>query len=183
MIEEILRVGATVPGLDRSCDRDSVVLDRVLPKGTTLLMLARGPSFTEPARDIDDALRSETSRKAGGGVSSRRGWDAEDMDKFIPERWLVRTNAAEDDNDDSNSSSSWAFDPSAGPAMPFGLGTRGCFGRRLAYLEQRISLTLLLWSFELYACPPELSGYAAVDGLTRRPKQCYVRLRPTGLVG
>ncbi|EJT67975.1 hypothetical protein GGTG_14448 [Gaeumannomyces tritici R3-111a-1] len=66
--------------------------------------------------------------------------------------------------------------------MPFGLGTRGCFGRRLAYLEQRVSLTLLVWSFELSPCPPELSGYAAVDGLTHRPKQCYVRLRPTGLV-
>ncbi|KAL8371768.1 hypothetical protein RB595_001526 [Gaeumannomyces hyphopodioides] len=179
VIEEILRVGATVPGLDRSCGRDSVVLGRVLPKGTTLVMLSRGPSFTAPPRDIDEALRSDTSRKvaAGGGAASRPEWDPEGIDRFVPERWLVRSSSTATDGGGAE-----VFDASAGPSMPFGLGTRGCFGRRLAYLEQRVSLTLLLWSFELGACPPALSGYAAVDGLTHRPKQCYVRLRPTGLV-
>ncbi|KAL8284971.1 hypothetical protein RB597_002178 [Gaeumannomyces tritici] len=186
VIEEILRVGGTIPGLDRTCARDSVVLGRVLPAGTNLIMLSRGPSFTAPpaaAAAVDEALRSDTSRKvaAAGGAASRPEWDPEDVGRFVPERWLAAAAARGNGPDDAGAGAE-VFDVSAGPSMPFGLGTRGCFGRRLAYLEQRVSLTLLVWSFELCACPPELSGYAAVDGLTHRPKQCYVRLRPTGLV-
>ena len=65
----------------------------------------------------------------------------------------------------------------AGPTLPFGLGVRGCFGRRLAYLELRILVTLLVWHLEFLPCPPVLSSYAARDRLTHSPTQCYVRLR------
>jgi cytochrome P450 len=41
------------------------------------------------------------------------------------------------------------FDPSAKPVLAFGLGLRGCFGKRLAYVEIRILITLIIWNFEL----------------------------------
>jgi cytochrome P450 len=88
------------------------------------------------------------------------------MDAFRPERWL-------DESGD--------FDSQAGPTIPFGLGTRGCYGRRLAYLEMRIVITLLIWNFELQSCPKEVSSYDTKETLTLKPQQCYVRLRQTGL--
>ena len=48
---------------------------------------------------------------------------------------------------------------------------------RLAYLEMRILLTMVVWNFELMKCPPELSSYKVYTGITQKPVQCYVRLR------
>ena len=70
-----------------------------------------------------------------------------------------------------------SFDAQAGPSMPFGGGIRGCFGRRLAYVEMRTFLITILWTFELLKCPDELSGYEAYDGVVHKPANCYVRLR------
>jgi len=58
--------------------------------------------------------------------------------------------------------------------LTFGLGPRGCYGRRLAYLELRLILMLVVWNFELQKCPVGLSSYASVDKLTHAPQQCYV---------
>ncbi len=63
-----------------------------------------------------------------------------------------------------------------GPHLAFGLGPRGCFGKKLAYTQLRIMIVLVVWEFELKKVPPELSGYGAAEKLTRRPQQCFVRL-------
>jgi cytochrome P450 len=55
------------------------------------------------------------------------------MSNFSPERWLV--------NDETTGI--WVYDATAGPVFPFGLGMRGCFGRKLAYYELRIVITLI----------------------------------------
>lgn len=68
-------------------------------------------------------------------------------------------------------------DAKCGRSLPFGLGQRGCYGRKLAILELKIVFTLLIWRFELATCPEELSGYGAVETLTHKPKQCFVRLK------
>jgi cytochrome P450 len=60
--------------------------------------------------------------------------------------------------------------------MGFGLGPRSCFGRRLAYLELRLTLVMIFWNFELKKCPEELSSYNAITKLTRMPKQAFIRL-------
>lgn len=49
-------------------------------------------------------------------------------------------------------------------------------GRKLAEMELRIILVLLVWNFEFQPTPAELSGYQAVDKLTHQPRQCFVRL-------
>jgi cytochrome P450 len=96
-----------------------------------------------------------------------RAWDPEDIAVFNPDRWMVTVDGGKRAE----------FDPSAGPQLAFGLGTRGCYGKRLVYLEMRIVLTLVVWNFELMPCPPALSGYASKLITTNEPTHTYVRLR------
>ncbi|KAH7304362.1 hypothetical protein BKA65DRAFT_416261, partial [Rhexocercosporidium sp. MPI-PUGE-AT-0058] len=58
------------------------------------------------------------------------------------------------------------FSVAAGPLLTFGIGPRGCYKRRLAYIELRIFLTLIMWTFELEKYPLNLNGYASVNKLT-----------------
>lgn len=73
-------------------------------------------------------------------------WDPVDIGAFAPERWLK---AEKSENEDGKTVEQEVFEPQAGPNLAFGAGLRACFGRRLAYLEMRTALTLLIWSFEL----------------------------------
>lgn len=82
-------------------------------------------------------------------------------DAFKPERWIV----------------GGEFDATAGPQLAFGLGTRGCYGKRLVYVEMRVLLTLIVWNFELLLCSTALSSYKSILITTHEPQQCYVRLR------
>lgn len=170
-IEEVLRLGSTLPVLDRQTDRNTEILGHAVPKGTIVMMLNRGPSFTEPALDVNEALRSPTC-KASGQARLAKQWDHEGMATFRPERWLT----TDDVTDDSEGGAKEVYDSLAGPSLPFGVGTRGCFGRKLAYLKLRIIITLLVWEFRLKKCPVALSGYGAVETLTHKPRDCYVRL-------
>ncbi|KAH6694019.1 cytochrome P450 [Plectosphaerella plurivora] len=165
VIEENLRLAGTLPVLERQCNRDTTILGHFVPKGTTMIVLGVGPGITEPGPSVDEALRSPTSQSAAKerGV---RSWEGDDWGVFRPERWL------------GGEAGSESFDSTAGPTMAFGFGLRGCFGRRLAYVEMRIMITLLIWRFKLLECPEKLSGYGATDELTRKPQQCYVRLEP-----
>lgn len=83
----------------------------------------------------------------------------------MPERWLSE-----------NEKGHTSFNPWAGPVHPFGAGTRGCWGRKLASQELKILVTLIIWNFELQPTPAELSTFAAHDVLTHGPQKCYLRL-------
>lgn len=166
VMEEGLRCSNTFNFLERQVDQDTELLGHHFKKGTIFIFFNRGPSFTEPAHDIDEKLRSASGAQAKGASASRTEWDHGDMDAFRPERWLDQKGQ---------------YNSTAGPSLPFGNGTRGCYGRRLAYLEMRILLTLVTWNFELQSTPKELSTYDAVEQLTYRPKQCFVKIKSTGL--
>ena len=86
-------------------------------------------------------------------------WDQIDVREFKPERWIVQ----EDDDE--------VFDPLAGPLIVFGLGPRACFGRKLAYLELRQAIVLLLWNFEFQRVPARLNSYTRVTKVTDQPLQ------------
>ncbi|GKT46906.1 cytochrome P450 monooxygenase TRI13 [Colletotrichum spaethianum] len=165
VIEEILRLAHTAPVIDRQCTQDTVVLGHHIPEGTIVLMPNVGPSFTSPPIEIDEKLRGETSQLAAKerGI---RSWPVGDMEAFRPERWLVSDQETGEE----------AYNGTAGPTIPFGLGTRGCFGRKLAYLELKLLVTMIIWNFELLPCPQEISTYGPIEGITSRPEQCYVRL-------
>lgn len=58
----------------------------------------------------------------------------------------------------------------------FGGGIRGCFGRKLAYVALRIIFTLIVFNFELEPLPEQLASLKAIDKLTHRPQNVYLRL-------
>jgi hypothetical protein len=126
--------------------------------------MGNGPGYISPPLPVDDSKRSESSLNAKNLVGQ---WnpDEKEMKTFLPERWLVRGKDGREE-----------YDAQAGPHLAFGLGPRGCFGRRLAYLQMRIIMVLMIWNFELKETPPAVSSWGAVNKLARHPTMCYVRL-------
>ncbi|KAK1699850.1 cytochrome P450 [Colletotrichum godetiae] len=161
VVEEIVRHGSAAVLLDREAVCDTELFGYRIPKGTVILSPARGQSILKPSIPVDESRRSKSSQNA-----KARAWDDADITQFKPERWLVDPNDASPE-----------FDQQAGPQLAFGFGTRGCYGRRLAYLEMRIIVTMIVWNFQLLPCPKELSSYAPKEGFTYKPKDCYVRLQ------
>lgn len=141
---------------------DTVILGHKIPKGTVITFASGGASVNSPQFDIDEARRHSSSQEAKKSGKTRHDWDPMDMGAFKPERWLVN---------DGNE-----FDAASGPQLAFSLGTRSCFGKRLAYLQLRILVTLIVWNFEFSRCPDELSSYGHKTMLTTEPTQCFVRL-------
>ncbi|KAH9903589.1 cytochrome P450 [Xylariomycetidae sp. FL2044] len=180
VVEEILRHANTVPFVVRRAMRDgAVVLGRRIPKGTDVFLMANGPSYLQPNLEIDDdddddGIRSPEARRRGQQGRKKTTltglWDDGDISKFLPERWL---------REDPAHAGTVAFDPMAGPTLAFGLGPRGCFGKRLALQALKMRFALTCWHFTLRKTPPELSGYDAVQKFAREPTQCYVRLEST----
>lgn len=179
VIEEILRLSGPVGATAREATVDTTILGRRVPKGTTVFLSIQGPGLTGPSvRDSQHAARTakggvEEREEEGGDKTQssssshtkRLDWDAMEPEAFLPERWLVEDEEGK-----------MAYDAQAGPMLGFSLGIRGCFGRRLAYLTLRMLFTMLIWNFELEAVPDELDSWKAVQILTRKPVQCYVRL-------
>ncbi|KAK1974960.1 cytochrome P450 [Colletotrichum cereale] len=163
MKDEVLRLAHTAPVVDWQCTRDTEVLGRRVPAGTVVLLPNLGPSFTSPDFKIDEALRSETSRaRLPVLVRGRRRYGR-----------LPAGAVAGGERGDGRG----GVRRHCGPAITFGLKTRGCFGRKLAYLELRLIVTLIIWNFELLPCYKEISSYDSIEGITSRPRQCYVILR------
>ncbi|UKZ80171.1 hypothetical protein TrVFT333_007928 [Trichoderma virens FT-333] len=170
VIEEIIRCSHTESALIRTALVDLQLLGHHIPKGTDVFFMGNGPSVSYPAFDIEDSLRSQTYHAAAAKENEKIGrWDPEDMGLFQPERWLVTTTQEEDGGK--------IFNSTAGPLLTFGLGERGCYGRKMAYVEMKLFITLIVWNFELQKCPDAMSSYAAVDKLVHAPQYCFVKLR------
>ncbi|KAF2435902.1 cytochrome P450 [Tothia fuscella] len=162
VIEEILRKAQTANGIARIALQDTTLLGYHIPKGTDVFFLGNGPSIQSPPLFVAEELRSQTSRTTPNKIGS---WELHDIAQFKPERWLTQTAQGQE------------FDALAGPHLAFGLGRRGCWGKRLGYLELRLFIVLILWDFVLQEVPQEYNSYDWVDILTRQTVQCYVRLQ------
>ncbi|EUC59461.1 cytochrome P450 family protein [Rhizoctonia solani AG-3 Rhs1AP] len=84
-----------------------------------------------------------------------------DAHKWRPSRWLTP---------------SGAFNRSAGPSFPFGLGQRACFGQRLSLLQLKTYLATLSRFFIFKPVQQEVNTWDAVEVITKQPKLCYVSL-------
>nr|BAC66094.1 P450 monooxygenase for C-4 hydroxylation of trichothecene [Fusarium sporotrichioides] len=180
VIEEILRCAGATPALQRLAKVDTQILGYHIPKGTDVLFLTHGPSVWTPGFEIDESRRSQSCQVAG--EKKDQSWDSHDISKFKPERWLgqkLPLNNSEKNTDAAEAAEE--FDGLAGPTLAFGLGTRGCFGRRLGYQQLKTSISILIWNFELLPCPPELSSYRTIEGLTSMPEHSYIRLAKVDL--
>lgn len=136
------------------------------------MYLNNGPGYTMPSYKVDESRRSIQSQQDEKDARYK-SWDEDDITTFKPERWLVQKNK----NDASEDGGTVAFDPNAGPSHLFGVGMRSCFGRRLAYVQFRIFLVMMIWNFELLECPEKLSSNIGTVGVVYKPNDCYVRLK------
>ncbi|PFH55196.1 hypothetical protein XA68_10461 [Ophiocordyceps unilateralis] len=162
VLEESLRYGSVATLIVRKATCNTQILGYPIPSGTDVIISLTGPSMTEPALAIPEALRSEACRAAKDRVPA---W-GDDVAEYRPERWLK----------------DGAFDAQAGPSLVFSSGPRQCFGRKQAYLKLRTTVTLLVWSFAFDAIDEELDGWEMTERLVNLPKDCYVRLRKLPLV-
>jgi cytochrome P450 len=168
VIEETHRCAHAVPTVVRQSTADTELLGYPIPKGTHVFFYTSGASFMQPAFSVPDEKRTAGGRKINTHFGS---WDAATIAKFAPERWLKTDRSGDDEKERT------MFDAQAGPQMAFGTGPRGCFGRRLAYLEMRIAIVLLMWKFEFLDLDDELGSFEGVDFFAVTPKACYVKLR------
>ncbi|KAF2649260.1 cytochrome P450 [Lophiostoma macrostomum CBS 122681] len=168
VVEEVLRHANTIAFVVRTAQRDTTVLGRHIPKGTDVFFMANGAGYLEPHLPADDAMRSPGARRqtCSNTKALTDAWDDQDIAPFKPERWLRVDPVTGQET----------FDPMAGPTLAFGLGPRGCFGRRLALQSLRIQFAMTIWHFHLLEAPPGLSGYDAVQRFAREPIKCYMRL-------
>lgn len=150
--------------MDRTATRDATILGHVIPKGTRIFLLINGHGINKPAFNIHESLRSKTYHDFDGGKA--KDWNPIGMNVFNPDRWLTSSIKTDEK----------VFDPLAGPHLVFSSGPRGCFGKKLAYLELRLAIVLILWSFKLEKVPERFASWDAVQALTRRPMQCYIVL-------
>lgn len=169
-MEEVLRLTSPVKSVLREAMVDTQVLGHRIPKGTNIFINVEGPSLTSAAIPVDEAARSESSRSSN---RKRGNWDDMDPQAFEPERWITREGEG---GAGSDADAAEGFDQQAGPLLSFGGGLRGCFGRRLAYLEFRIVMTLLSWSFEFQPIPEDMDSFLPIDFIISKPQQCFVRL-------
>lgn len=162
VVEEILRCSLTEAANIRTAVVDTEVLGCHIPKGTEVFLMGNGPSVFSPEFDINDSLRTQSCIESKNKVGV---WKHEGMTEFDPERWMVVDKAT----------GQKVFNATAGPLLTFGLGERGCYGRKMAYVEMKLLITQIVWTFQLHKCPEELSSYAAIDKMTHVPQQCYIK--------
>ncbi|KAK0649646.1 cytochrome P450 [Cercophora newfieldiana] len=165
MMEETIRVAATSAIINRDVLVDTEILGKRVPAGSILFLNLRIDHTPYP---VDESLRSATSQ-AAQAKRTRGGFDGEsgrDIEKFEPRRWLTKKADGEE-----------VFDAYSLPVLGFGGGYRGCFGKRLAMMELRIIIVVLILNFEFLPLPEELAGLEGDEGVFRRPQKEYVRLK------
>lgn len=167
VIAETLRLSNTGPVSFRQTVVQCDILGHTIPAGTPIVLVSAGPSYDSPSMPIiPDNLRSKTSQAKllskqhlSQSVIRTDFRPSENLSAFRPSRWIVEG----------------TFDPDAVPMLPFSAGPRGCFGKKIALLEMKIILAVLIMRYEFPRLGKALSGYGALDGLTRRPTSSYVR--------
>ncbi|KAH8651057.1 cytochrome P450 [Xylariales sp. PMI_506] len=170
VVEEVLRHANTIAFVVRQALQDSTVLGRHIPKGTNVFLMANGPGYLEPNMSLKDEERSPGARRTAKSALTG-AWKDEGINAFSPERWLQK----------DPETGAEVYNALAGPTLAFGLGLRGCFGKKLAIQALRIHFLLIIWNFDLLPTPSELSGYEAVQRFAREPTQCYIRLKEVDL--
>ncbi|KAK7981987.1 cytochrome P450 oxidoreductase [Apiospora saccharicola] len=165
-IEETLRL-STITTVARQAVVDTEILGCKIPKGTQIA--AQNLLYERPVT-VPEELRSENSRAVHSEKRTRGGYDGpagDNLQDFVPERWLVR----------GDKDGQMVFDAYALPRTAFGDGPRGCFGRRLAMHELKIMMTLTTLCLKFAILPEHLDNMRASETLFRKPVSCYANLK------
>ncbi|KAI1658637.1 cytochrome P450 [Daldinia decipiens] len=178
-VEEIL--GTDIPYLDAACEEsfrlagvakgnlrqatvDTEILGCKIPKGAEVFMNYHVNHTPAP---VDESKRTAGSKAAaakfGDGFQSNAG---RDLGAFEPRRWLVKETTGQE-----------VFNAHALPSLSFGGGYRGCSGRKLASMEFRIVVSLLILNLEFLELPEDFKTMSASEKIFRQPDKPYARLR------
>ncbi|KAI1310172.1 cytochrome P450 [Xylaria venustula] len=164
--EETVRLAGVAKGNLRQAVIDSEIPGCKIPKGAEVFM---NYDIDRTPVSVDQSKRSTYNQavmdKHGDGFQGNAGRDLGD---FNPRRWLVR------DKDTGNE----VFNAYALPSIAFGGGYIGCAGRKLASMELRIVITLLILNFEFLELPKERKAMNTTEKIFRQPDMPYVKLRP-----
>ncbi|GKT43020.1 cytochrome P450 monooxygenase TRI13 [Colletotrichum spaethianum] len=165
-IEETLRMCSPASAILKEALCDMTVLGHVIPKGTQIMFLLTGPTLTEAGVSWKGMEHDETSQKVPSEGINDWSLSRFPPQEFHAERWLQT-------NDDGETN----FNKNAGPFISFSSGPRGCWGKRLAYMELKLIITLLIWNLEFSQLPAELEDNGLVEGIFTKPKSCLVKLK------
>ncbi|KAG8409884.1 hypothetical protein J3458_018964 [Metarhizium acridum] len=169
VVEESLRVASVATLISRTATCDTHILGHNIPKGTDILLSLTGPSLTEPAVPVSEPSRTAACRQAKDRIPA---W-GDDIEEYKPERWLkVEKRDGREGVE--------VFNPYAGPNLAFSTGPRQCFGKKLALVQLKTTMALLLWNFELQEVEASLSGWDITERLFNLPTNCYVKLERIG---
>ncbi|KAM7183599.1 Cytochrome P450 [Rhypophila sp. PSN 637] len=169
-VHELIRCSATAGPIERMAAVDTVVFGYHIPKGTHMLLNTKIQDVhVRSLKDIPETTRSATSQSAQGKVRGGLLGDCgHDLDGFNPARWLVK----------NENTGKEVFDGRALPSLAFGGGFRGCPGKKLAVMDLRIMVAVLLLSFEFSLVEDENArSLVAEEDIFRKPKYREVRLR------
>lgn len=190
--EESFRLAGTSKGNLRQATTDTEILGHRIPKGAEVLLNLHINRAPPP---VDDSRRSSSCQAAiakhGNFLASAAG---RDLATFEPRRWLVKNEVTGKES----------FNAYALPSLAFGGGFRGCFGthyhtfhmlylcsyiasrlttdilttgRKLATMEFRIVVVLLILNLEFLELPEELKSMAASEKIFRNPQMAFARIR------
>ncbi|KAI1328422.1 cytochrome P450 [Xylariaceae sp. FL0255] len=162
-IEETLRIDTPVPNIMVMTRCNTTILGQAVPANTRVFLNLTGPSLTRASVPIAEAQRGSYTRPA----VARETWDELAPEEFWPGRWLKEDAAR----------GKAVFDAGAGPTLSFSAGNRGCWGKRLGYLELRIALALMVWSFEFVEFAKLANWTDTIDSLVTAPRRCIVRVK------
>lgn len=189
--EEGLRLAGTAKAMLRQALVDTEVLGYRIPKGAEIYFSLHVDRQPAP---VDERKRSHSCQDA----ASKRGGDGlwgpvgRDLGAFEPKRWLS-----------VDESGKQVFNSTALQTLAFGGGFRGCFGefdahassalrlaqidqitdarellgRRLAVMEYRMFVVLLILNFEFLPLPDGVNGWSATEEIFRHPDFPYVKLK------
>lgn len=148
---------------------DTVILGHRIPAGTRVFFNLASPSLNRPSVPFAQANRHETSRTQNP-TAARQNWDGAAPEEFCLDRWLKE-----------DCGSAPVFDTAAGLALVFSEGNRGCWGKRLGYLERRVVTALLSWSLEFEASE-KFSNWEKFNTLVTAPKHWIIRVKDVSYI-
>ncbi|KAI0435981.1 cytochrome P450 [Xylaria telfairii] len=163
--EETFRLAGTSKGNLREALTDTEILGFKIPKGAEVVL---NMHINASPYAVDGSKRNPSSQasiaKHGNGFIGPAG---QNLHSFVPSRWLVRDSAT----------GRYTFNAYQLPSLAFGGGYRGCFGRKLATMEFRIAVVLLILNFEFLELPGEYRSMKACEGMFRCPQAPFAKVR------
>ncbi|KAI0503202.1 cytochrome P450 [Xylaria bambusicola] len=163
--DESMRLSGTTKANLRQALVDTEILGYKIPKGAEIFMNYHINSSGIPIHELKHSKSSQfASAKRGDGFEGRAGVD---LHLFDPERWLVK-----DEDTGKEKYNAYAL-----PQLAFGGGYRGCSGRKLATMEFRIIVVLLIMSLDFVELPEEFKTWRAIEKVFRQPETPYAKIR------